>query len=290
MKKNNSNIYIILYIVLAIILICFIYKYTVGENFSIFNEPVTRKDAYSILQLSPGSTEEEIKKSWKKMNLMYHPDRNPGMPVEGEFGVKDQRDILYINKSKDILLSSSFVDDKEQEIEKEIYIDDINLTSIMKTLTDPYGFKINDIGELTTIYIKLRDIYQKVNSMGDNELIRYYENIYDLVRGVLFLVSLLDKNKTLSNEIFPIDYGLDMKKCNSYKPIDKNIFNDIDFINVRYVHKDKKCLDRKYYIGDCLLYNCKYRAHSIVLNKSRLTSQSGPILIKKLKETGYSIE
>jgi molecular chaperone DnaJ len=38
----------------------------------------TRRDYYDILGVDRSATEEELKKSYRKLALMYHPDRNPG--------------------------------------------------------------------------------------------------------------------------------------------------------------------------------------------------------------------
>ena len=36
------------------------------------------KDYYKILEVSSNASEEEIKKSYRKIAMQYHPDRNPG--------------------------------------------------------------------------------------------------------------------------------------------------------------------------------------------------------------------
>ena len=45
-------------------------------------KPDSLPDYYGDLDLAPGATEAEIKKSFKKLAIQYHPDRNPGREVE----------------------------------------------------------------------------------------------------------------------------------------------------------------------------------------------------------------
>lgn len=39
---------------------------------------MTRKDPYSILGVAKSATQDEIKKSYRKLAMQYHPDKNKG--------------------------------------------------------------------------------------------------------------------------------------------------------------------------------------------------------------------
>ncbi|MFA0464540.1 DnaJ domain-containing protein, partial [Vibrio sp. 10N.261.45.F1] len=57
---------------------------------------MSKRDYYSVLGVSKGASEKEIKKAYKKLAVKYHPDKNPGdATAEANFKeVKDAYEIL----------------------------------------------------------------------------------------------------------------------------------------------------------------------------------------------------
>ncbi|CAD7934199.1 unnamed protein product [Amoebophrya sp. A120] len=51
-------------------------------------------DVFGILQLKPGATEKEISKSYKKLSLLYHPDKQDNNDATMFIKVKEARDLL----------------------------------------------------------------------------------------------------------------------------------------------------------------------------------------------------
>ena len=39
---------------------------------------MSKRDYYDVLGVKKGSSADEIKKSYRKLAMQYHPDRNPG--------------------------------------------------------------------------------------------------------------------------------------------------------------------------------------------------------------------
>jgi len=45
---------------------------------------MANKDYYAILQIKPGANLPEIKKSYRRLALQFHPDKNPENPMAKE--------------------------------------------------------------------------------------------------------------------------------------------------------------------------------------------------------------
>jgi hypothetical protein len=65
---------------------------------------MAKKDYYEVLGLSRQASDEEIKKSFKKLAMKYHPDRNPDNP-KAEDSFKEAKE-SYLILIKDRLMTN----------------------------------------------------------------------------------------------------------------------------------------------------------------------------------------
>lgn len=63
------------------------------------------RDAYKTLNLSPGCSDDEVTRSFKKLAVKYHPDKNPGR-IEWANGV-----MSHINSAYTLIMSTRFKDE-----------------------------------------------------------------------------------------------------------------------------------------------------------------------------------
>ncbi len=85
---------------------CIKYEDAVGVPFDIFhflilNCPAMSKDYYNILSIGRSACEEDIKKAYRKLAFLYHPDKNPANPLaEERFKEVAEAYAVLINQSK----------------------------------------------------------------------------------------------------------------------------------------------------------------------------------------------
>ena len=93
-KKNHKNKSTKTYIVILLILFYFVKKY---YNIIIQNqEKIKTFDPYEILEINPLSSKSDIKKAYKKLALIYHPDKNKD-------DVNAKNKFMLINKAYETL-------------------------------------------------------------------------------------------------------------------------------------------------------------------------------------------
>ena len=93
-KKNQKNKHTKLYIAILFLLIYFVKKYydIILEN----QEKIKTFDPYEILEIEPLSTKADIKKAYKRLALLYHPDKN-----QNDINAKNK--FMLINKAYETL-------------------------------------------------------------------------------------------------------------------------------------------------------------------------------------------
>uniref|UniRef100_A0AC34QMF2 DnaJ-like protein n=1 Tax=Panagrolaimus sp. JU765 TaxID=591449 RepID=A0AC34QMF2_9BILA len=130
---------------------------------SLFGEtpgtPTKKKDYYELLEVDQKATEDEIKKSYRKLALKWHPDKNPGKEEEcGAYFIIlqqaydvliDPRERAFYDKHKDNIL-------RDEDVNQEKSDEGIKLFSFFQTCYKGYG---DDPESFYTIY---RQVFDKL--------------------------------------------------------------------------------------------------------------------------------
>lgn len=80
-----------------------LFSYVIFNDYLILLQHMMGKDFYQILGISKGSSDDEIKKAYRKLALKYHPDKNKSPGAEEKFKeVAEAYEILSDKKKRDI--------------------------------------------------------------------------------------------------------------------------------------------------------------------------------------------
>ena len=249
------------------------------------------KDYYSILDVNKKSTEEEIKKSYKKLALQYHPDKNPGNEEACEkFKIISEAYSVIGNKEKreqyDLLgnVDDTFGTEDPFSVFNEIfrshvgnfmnmkYENDINLNNIFNNISGkesslPFGnFHIR-------VHTFPTDIYQNTQRIDDDFNDDFNDNFNDDFRD--------DIQENKSNPIPQMMGSIfeNLFKINKNKDFNDNKNNKNNFINKKPI---TKVLYEK---PDDIIYNINVSFSDIYNERTKKIT-----IIRKRKKNGIYID
>lgn len=76
-RERRRKIFSFKTFVFVVMWVAFLYGMMQVANYQ--HEKLATFEPYEILELTPGASEQEIKKAYRKLSLLYHPDKNPTM-------------------------------------------------------------------------------------------------------------------------------------------------------------------------------------------------------------------
>jgi curved DNA-binding protein CbpA len=148
-------------------------------------------DYYSILNLNKNCTKEEIKKSYHKLSLKYHPDKNGGEDSEEFRKIHEAYEILY--------------DDEERKLyDLKLLFKDIDLTEDDYNLMFSYYNRFLESKEYKLMALLYKSIPKKVKE----DIIRKfkYRNTQIVKAQKSIDITYLDNNDCINLVIKNVDY------------------------------------------------------------------------------------
>ena len=254
-KKDKGSNNIIKFIILVLLIISFIIVY---KKIKITSKNVKTFNPYQILEIDDQENDaRKIKKSYKKLALLYHPDKNPN-------NLQARAKFMLINKAYEILTNN------ESRANFELYGNPDGPTSMKFSVGLPQYVldKKNHFKILLIFLIIICGIipyqfyhwYQKVNLFDQNDILISTNKKYEIITDI---------NSIITHLPFYISTGLEF--VTHFKFTDLHIQKEKDQINSlfekykQYYPDDSYCLDVQKKVN---IYNKKaiVIAYAYILN------------------------
>lgn len=221
------------------------------------------EDPYEILEVNRLSDIEDIKKSYRRLCLKYHPDKNNG---ESENFIKVQKAYEKLMQEHDnninfFIMMSYFINSLSSKRTKDIYIKlKVQIEELYNKLVKKikYSYFDNNFKKISrTVFLELEHWKEeyKIDSYGDyNPITGEYENLiikievlndnYEHLR-INNIMNLYDIYTTIKINLYEYYFGIDkeLNYLNGEKIMLKNIpylDGDIEMIHNYGIEKDKK--------------------------------------------------
>lgn len=105
------------------------------------------KTHYDTLEVSPNATQSEIKSSYYKLSMLYHPDRNKSESAKRKFqSISQAYEVLNNYQTRKRYDRSIMIKEKIQDNTPKT---DYTYASVYKSKVDPIGYKYFDFDEWT---------------------------------------------------------------------------------------------------------------------------------------------
>ena len=201
-------------------------------------------DLYEILEINSNSSDEQIKKAWKKLALKYHPDKNYNNNLSNEKFIK-------IKYAYDILSNKNLKKQYDNELKHKIKINNglnffnnvinlnINIKNILSNFIDS-----TETDKIIKLILKKKEIYNELFNLSN-----FYKNFDEFIKKIIDIKII-------------IDFDLkDVWECNpkliKYDRCTKNIFEEliypIDFKQIYENEGDEIVINNILYKGNLIV-------------------------------------